>query len=134
MFRDPGILYIFKSKCGSHFNAVYFFDILISKNFPKPLIFYIFYFQMYFALQPRTFFRYLNFQKTSDPEVFCTFSLRNRFRATTAYNFSFFIFPYVSVPATLVSLLFNPPEPQNHEKTQYFATFLPFRAPASSFF
>ena len=37
-------------------------------------------------------------------------------------------------PAALASLLFNPPEPQNHEKTQCFATFLPFRAPASSFF
>ena len=31
-------------------------------------------------------------------------------------------------------ILFNPPEPQNHEKTLCFATFLPFRAPASSFF
>ena len=40
----------------------------------------------------------------------------------------------VSAPAALASLLFNPPEPQNHEKTQCFATFLPFRAPASSFF
>ena len=28
----------------------------------------------------------------------------------------------------------KPPEPQNHEKTQCFATFLPFHAPASSFF
>ena len=34
----------------------------------------------------------------------------------------------------LASLLFNPPEPQDHEKTQCFATFLPFRTPASSFF
>ena len=40
----------------------------------------------------------------------------------------------VSAPAALASLLFNPPEPQNHEKTQCFSTFLPFRAPASSFF
>ena len=30
--------------------------------------------------------------------------------------------------------LFEPPEPQNFGKTQCFATFLPFRAPASSFF
>ena len=29
---------------------------------------------------------------------------------------------------------FGPPEPQIIRKTQYFATFLPFRAPASSFF
>ena len=39
-----------------------------------------------------------------------------------------------SAPAALASLLFDPPEPQNHEKTQWIATFLPFRAPASSFF
>ena len=37
-------------------------------------------------------------------------------------------------PPLLASLLFNRPEPHKHEKTQYFATFLPFRAPASSFF
>ena len=41
---------------------------------------------------------------------------------------------HVSAPAALASLLFDPPEPQSHEKTQCFATFLPFRAPASSFF
>ena len=34
----------------------------------------------------------------------------------------------------LASLLFDPPEPQIIGKTQRFATFLPFRAPASSFF
>ena len=37
-------------------------------------------------------------------------------------------------PAALASLLFDPSEPQNIGKTQCFATFLPFRAPASSFF
>ena len=89
---------------------------------------------MCFAPQRRAHFQHLNFQKWSDAEVFCTFSLRNRLRATTACNFSSLISPDVSAPAALASLLFNPPEPQNHEKTQCFATFLPFRAPASSFF
>ena len=37
-------------------------------------------------------------------------------RATTACNFSSLISPDVSAPAALASLLFNPPEPQNHEK------------------
>jgi len=37
-------------------------------------------------------------------------------------------------PAALASLLFDPPEPQIIGKTQCFATFLPFRASASSFF
>ena len=37
-------------------------------------------------------------------------------------------------PPLLESLLFDPPEPQIMGKTQCFATFLPFRASASSFF
>ena len=35
---------------------------------------------------------------------------------------------------SLASLLFDPPEPKSLEKTQCFATFLPFHASASSFF
>ena len=89
---------------------------------------------MSFAPQRRALFQHLNFQKWSEAEVFCTFSLRNRLRATTACNFSSLISPAGSAPAALASLLFNPQEPQNHQKTQCFATFLPFRAPASSFF
>ena len=95
--------------------------------------------------------------------VFCTFWLRNVLPATTACTFStsqlpkvirawwvlyiltwkcasrhngvqFFIFPAGSAPAALASLLFDSPEPQIIRKTQCFATFLPFRTPASSFF
>ena len=42
--------------------------------------------------------------------------------------------PAGSAPAALASLLFDPPEPQIIGKTQWIATFLPFRASASSFF
>ena len=125
---------ILTSKCASRHNAVHFFNISTSKSGPNLSVFNTFYFQMCFAPQRRALFQHLNFQKWSDPEVFCTFSLRNRLRATTACNFSSLISPDVSAPAALASLLFNPPEPQNHKKTQCFATFLPFRAPASSFF
>ena len=55
-------------------------------------------------------------------------------RASTACNFSSLIWPAGSAPAALASLLFDPPEPQIIGKTQCFATFLPFRASASSFF
>ena len=55
-------------------------------------------------------------------------------RATTACTFSSLIWPAGSAPAALASLLFDPPEPQIIGKTQCFATFLPFRASASSFF
>ena len=109
-----------------------------SSQLPKllrtPQVFNTFYFQICFAPQRHALFQHFNFQKWSGAEVLCTFSLRNRLRATTACNFSSLISPDVSAPAALASLLFDPPEPQNHEKTQCFATFLPFRAPASSFF
>ena len=56
------------------------------------------------------------------------------FCATTACNLSSLIWPAGSALAALASLLFDPPEPQIIGKTQRFATFLPFRAPGSSFF
>ena len=42
--------------------------------------------------------------------------------------------PAGSAPAALANLLFDLPAPQIIGKTQCFATFLPFRAPGSSFF
>ena len=66
------------------------------------------------------------------PLVFLTFWLGNVLRATTACNFSSFLWPAGSAPAALASLLFDPPEPQIIGKTQCFATFLPFRASVSS--
>ena len=44
--------------------------------------------EMCFAPQRRALFRHRNFQKSSDTEVFSTFSLRNVLRATTACTFS----------------------------------------------
>ena len=73
-------------------------------------------FEMCFSPQRRAFFWPLNFQKCSETQVFCTFSLQNLLRATTACNFSFLISPDVSAPAALASLLFDPPEPQDIEK------------------
>ena len=90
--------------------------------------------EMCFAPQRRALFRHLNFQKWSDPLVFCPFWLGNVLRATTACTFSCLIWPAGSAPAALASLLFDPPEPQIIGKTQWIATFLPFRASASSFF
>ena len=65
---------------------------------------------------------------------FLTLWLRNVLRATTACTFSSLIWPAGSAPAALASLLFDPPEPQIIGKTQWTATFLPFRASVSSFF
>ena len=134
MLRDRQFLTLFTSKCASRHNAVHFFVISTSKTAPNPSVFNTFYFQMCFAPQRHALFQHLNFQKWSGAEVFCAFSLRNRLRATTACNFSSLIWPAGSAPAALASLLFDPPEPQIIGKTRCFATFLPFRASASSFF
>ena len=64
--------------------------------------------------------------------MFLPFSLSNVLRATTACHVASLIWPDGSAPAALASLLFDPLEPQIIWKTQCFATFLPFRAPASS--
>ena len=90
--------------------------------------------EMCFVPQRRALFRHPNFQKCSETQVFCTFWLANVLRATTACNCSSLIWPAGSAPPPLASLLFDPPEPQIIGKTQCFATFLPFRASASSFF
>ena len=118
----PGVFHILTSKCASRHNSVRFFDISTSKRALKLVCFVHFDFEMCFAPQRRALFRHLNFQKWSEHGVFCTFWLRNLLRATG------------SAPAALASLLFDPPEPQIIGKTQCFATFLPFCAPASSFF
>ena len=126
------VLYILTWKCASRHNGVHFFDIWTSKSGPRPSVFNTFDLEMCFAPQRRALFRHLNFQKWSEPGVFCTFWLQNVLRATTACNFSSLIWPAGSAPAALASLLFDPPEPQIIGKTQCFATFLPFRASASS--
>ena len=130
--RSWFVLYILTSKCASHHNGVHFFDISTSKSDPDLVCFVHFDFDMCFA--PHAPFRHLNVQKWSGAEVFCAFWVRNVLRATTACNFSSLIWPAGSAPAALASLLFDPPELQIIGQTQCFATFLPFRAPGSSFF
>ena len=132
--REWCVLYILTSKCASRHNGMHFFDISTSKSGPRMVCFVHFDFEMCFAPQRRALFRHLNFQKCSGPGVFCTFWLPNVLRATTACNFSSLIWPAGSAPAALASLLFDPPEPQIIGKTQWIATFLPFRASPSSFF
>ena len=128
------VLYILTWKCASRHKGVHFFNISTSKSGPTMVCFVHVHFEMCFAPQRRALFRHLNFQKCSETRVFCTFSLGNVLRATTACNFSSLIWPAGSAPPALASLLFDPPEPQIIGKTQCFATFLPFRASASSFF
>ena len=131
--RTPSVFNILTWTCALRHNGVHFLDISTAKSGPRMVCFVHFHFEMCFAPQRRALFRHLNCQKWSAPGVFCTFWLGNVLRATTACNFSSLIWPAGSAPAALASLLFDPPEPQIIGKTQCFATFLPFRASASSF-
>ena len=69
-----------------------------------------------------------------DPQFLRLSTSKSASGRTTACNCSSLICPDGSAPAALASLLFDHPEPQIIGKTQCFATFLPFRAPGSSFF
>jgi len=137
------VLYILTSICASRHNGVHFFDISTSKSGPSMVCIVHFDFEMCFAPKCVSRNNGVHFFDISTSKsgptmvcfiVFCTFWLRNVLRATTACNFSSLIWPAGSAPAALTSLLFDPPEPQTIGKTQCFATFLPFRASASSFF
>ena len=104
VLRTCGVLRILTSKCALRHNGVHFFDMSTSKTAPSMVCFVGFDLEMWLAPQGCTIVHLSS--------------------------------PYIesSVPAALASLLFDPPEPQNIGKAQFFATFLPFRAPASSFF
>ena len=82
------VLPLFTSKCASRHNGVHFFEIGTSKSGPNTRCFDTFYFQMCFAPQRPALFQHLNFQKSSENGVFCTFLLRNVLRATMACTFS----------------------------------------------
>ena len=79
------------------------FDISTSKSGPNPWCFVHFDLEMCFAPQRRALFRHLNFQKWSEPLVFCTFWIGNVLRATTACNFASLLWPAGSAPAALAS-------------------------------
>ena len=132
--REWCVLYILTWKCASRHNGVHFFNISTSKSALNVVFFVHFEIEMCFAPQRCALFRHLNFQKWFEAEVFYTLWLENVRRATTACNFSCLIWPDGSASAALASLLFDPSGPQIIGKTQCFATFLPFRAPGSSFF
>ena len=86
--RTPSVFNILTWKCASRHNGVHFLDISTSKSGPRMVCFVLFHFEMCFAPQRRALFRHRNFQKWSENGVFCTFSLRNVLRATTACTFS----------------------------------------------
>ena len=99
------VLSILTWKCASRHNGVHFFDISTSKSGPRPPVFNTFDFKMCFAPPRRALFQHLDFQKWSEPLVFCTFWLRNVFRATTACTFSTSQLPKVVRDRPFLTLL-----------------------------
>ena len=132
--RTFGVFNMLTSKCASRHNGVHFFDIATSKSGPNLVCFVHFDFEMCFAPQRHALFRHRNFQEWSGAGVFL-YILTSK-RASRYNGVQFFISHLASWlrARRFRSLLFDPPEPQIIGKTQCFATFLLFRAPASSFF
>ena len=126
-------LTLLTSKCASRHNAMHFFNITTSKSGPKPLIFSHSWLWNVLRATTACTFSTSQFLKVLR-NVLPTFWLRHVLRTTMACNCSSLIRPDGSAPAALASLLLDPPEPQIIGKTEWFATFLPFCAPASFFF
>ena len=78
-----------------------------------------FHFEMCFAPQRRALFRHRNFQKWSERGVFCTFSLRNVLRATTACTFSTSQLPKVLRPWCVLYILTSKCAPR-HNGVHFF--------------
>ena len=106
-----------------HHNGVHFFNILTSKSAPGPPVVYTFGFDMCFAPQPRA--RY--FSTSQLPTVLRNWGFLTWKCASRHNGVQFFIRFSQSIFSTL----------QNHktlEKHSVCYTFLPFRAPTSSYF
>ena len=82
MLQNPHVLLTFEKAPATRKH------IWTSKSAPYPSVFCTFDFEICFAPQRRALFWHRNFQKWSENGVFCTFSLRNVLRATTARTFS----------------------------------------------
>ena len=131
--REWCVLYILTSKCASRHNGVHFFDVSTSKSGREWCVLYIFTSKCASRHNGVHFFDISKSKTAPRPRCFVPFHLEMCFAPQRRAIFHL-IWPAGSAPAALASLLFDPPEPQIIGKTQCFATFLPFRASASSFF
>ena len=130
--RTCGVLNMFTSKCASRHTGVHFFDISTPKSGPGPSVFNTFGSQMCFAPQRRA-----PFSTSQLPKVvqrWCAlYVLTSKCASRTGCFFSISLLARWLRTRRFSEPTFRPSEPQNIGKTQCFATFLPFRAPASSF-
>ena len=129
--RSWCVLYILTWKCASRHNGVHFFNIRTSKNGANMWCFVHFHFAN--VLRATTA---CTFSTSQLPKVVRQWwwHVEMCFAPQRHATFLSLIWPAGSAPAALASLLFDPPEPKIIGEKQCFATFLPFRASASSFF
>ena len=113
-----GVLYILTSKCASRHSGVHFFDIATPKSGPNMWCFVHFDFEICFVPQRRALFPHRNFQACGVLYIL-TWKFASRHNGV-----QFFI---SHVASWLRTCRFSEP-------TFRPSTFLPFRAPASSFF
>ena len=116
---DRQFFNIFTSECAFRHSGVQFFDIWTSKSGPRLWCFAHFELRMCFSPQRRAIFGHLNFQKWSEPTVFCTFWLANVLFATAAYNFSASVLPKV-VPDRQFFNIFTSECAFRHSGVQFF--------------
>ena len=150
-------------KCASRHNSVHFFNSSTSKSATTLRCFSILTWKCASRHNGVHFVRHLNFQRCFHAGVFfciLTWNCASHYNGVHFFNSStsksaptlrwrfdlkmcfapqrlaivYLASPQMASHPALASLLFDPPGPQNIGKTQGFATFLPFRAPASSFF
>ena len=136
---EHGVFCTFWLRFSSRHKGVHFFDISTSKSGPELVCWFVLDFDMCFAPQGRALFRHLNFQKWSG--AWCVGLYILTWKCASRHNgVQFFISHLASWLRTrrFSEPTFRPSGASNHinhsGKTECFATFLPFRAPASSFF
>ena len=123
--RTPSVFNILTWKCASRHNGVHFFDILSAKSGPHLVCFVHFDLDMCFAPQRCALFRHRNFQKWSDPGVFCTFWLGDVLRATTACTFSTSEAPKVVRSSGVLWGILTWKCASRHNGVQFFMSHLP---------
>ena len=125
---------VLNSKCASRRNAVHFFNISTSKSAPNPPCFLHFDVHMCLAPQRHALFEHVNFQQCYGHVASCgAFCIWTSKPASPHSGVQLFI---SHLTRWLRTGRFGEPtfRASGAPKTQWFATFLPFRAPSSSFF
>jgi hypothetical protein len=115
-------------KCASRHNGMHFFNTTTSKSAPNPVCFVHFDFDMCFSPQRRA--------PSQLPNVVWDHQFFTLLTSSRHRGVKFFLshLPRWLCTCCFSEPTFRPSRAANHGKTQCFATLLPFRAPAFSFF